>query len=114
MTREQRRNLYAQAAIVGLALSGMIFVFQTEAIPHEAPTGWSYPPSCCSNQDCREVATVDVLEGPDGYRIRQNGETVAYGDTRLKDSPDGAFHLCTVAGTDEGRTLCLFVPPRGF
>lgn len=113
MTSEQRRNLYAQAAIVGLAVAGMTYVFATDAVPHEAPTGWSYPFVCCSSIDCREVADSDVLEGPDGYRIRQNGETIGYTDTRVKDSPDGAMHLCTVAGEDTGRTICLFVPPRG-
>lgn len=78
---------------------------------HDAPSGWAYPFNCCSNQDCREVA--DVPEKADGYHA-SNGETIPYGDPRVKESPDGKFHLCTVAGSDKGRALCLFVPPRGF
>ncbi len=78
------------------------------------PEGWSYPFACCSGWDCRRVAAADVFEGPDGYRIVGTGELVAYGDARLKDSPDGDFHWCSVAGASDGRTICLFVPPRGF
>lgn len=35
-------------------------------------------------------------------------------DARIKRSPDGKFHWCSVAGADDSRTICLFVPPRGF
>ena len=121
MTRKHWRQnatemiLAATASVLGPAIGvGLALLFlMGGAEPHEAPTGWSYPFSCCSSIDCREVADSDILEGPDGYRIRQNGETIGYSDTRVKDSPDGAMHLCTVAGEDTGRTICLFVPPRG-
>lgn len=85
-----------------------------EARPHSAPSGWAYPLECCSNQDCREVADADVFEGPDGYRLVASGEVVPYADARVKDSPDGRFHWCSTGGSDTGRTICLFVPPRGF
>lgn len=78
------------------------------------PEGWSYPFACCSGYDCRRVAVRDVREGPDGYVIVGTGEVIAYGDPRLKDSPDGEFHWCSVAGANDGRTICLFAPPRGF
>lgn len=93
-----------------------------DAIPTAAqPKGWSYPFSCCSGIDCREVgdgksskAPVKIIETATGYKISTTGEVIAFGDTRLKDSPDGVFHWCSVAGADDGRTICLFKPPRGF
>jgi hypothetical protein len=78
------------------------------------PNGWSYPFSCCSGMDCHEVADQAVLEGPRGYVIKLTGELIMSRDTRIKDSPDGHFHQCTVAGEATGRTICLFVPPRAY
>lgn len=92
-----------------------------DAMPTAAkPLGWSYPFSCCSGYDCREIGTstssapVRVYETAMGYRFNTSMEIVAYDDKRVKESPDGKFHWCTVAGKDDGRTICLFVPPRGF
>ena len=78
------------------------------------PQGWSYPFSCCSGYDCREVSSKQVSERPEGYVIQGTGEVVAYSDARLKDSPDGEYHWCSVAGADDSRTICLFVPPRSY
>lgn len=89
--------------------------FAHDAIPTAAkPQGWSYPFSCCSGYDCREVKATSIAEKPEGYVIKNTGEIVAYSDGRLKDSPDGAFHWCSVAGADDSRTICLFVPPRSY
>lgn len=90
-----------------------LVLLSTNALAHDAPNGWSYPFNCCSNQDCREVPDASVRETPAGY-IASNGETIPYLDKRIKDSPDGKFHLCTIAGSEDGRALCLFVPPRSF
>lgn len=103
-----------------LVIAAGVLLWGGQAMPHEAmptaaaPLGWSYPFSCCSGYDCRQVPPADVFEGPDGYRIVGTGEVLAYSDTRLKDSPDGEFHWCSVAGKSDGKTICLFVPPRGF
>lgn len=81
------------------------------------PLGWAYPFACCSGFDCREAGRghpVGVSESPVGYVISTTHEVISYSDGRLKDSPDGEFHWCSVAGKDDGRTVCLFVPPRGF
>lgn len=78
------------------------------------PEGWSYPFSCCSGYDCREVSSARISERPEGYVIKGTGEVVAYSDARLKDSPDGEYHWCSVAGADDSRTICLFVPPRSY
>ena len=55
-----------------------------------------------------------ISERPEGYVIEGTGEVVAYQDRRLKDSPDGEFHWCSVAGKNDGKTICLFVPPRSY
>lgn len=81
---------------------------------HDAPSGWSYPYSCCSDQDCRPVPEAAVRETVDGYVIVASGEVIPYADKRVRHSPDGEFHWCSVAGSVNGRTLCLFVPPRSF
>lgn len=79
-----------------------------------APQGWAYPFSCCSGYDCREVPGDWISERPEGYVITLTGEVVAYSDTRIKHSPDGKFHWCSVAGALDGKTICLYVPPRSF
>nr|WP_292765486.1 hypothetical protein [Mesorhizobium sp.] len=99
---------------------GVASGISTPAAAHEAkltsakPQGWKYPFSCCSGYDCREVSSAKISERPEGYVIKGTGEVVAYSDTRLKDSPDGEYHWCSVAGADDSRTICLFVPPRSY
>ena len=86
-----------------------------DAVPTSAkPQGWSYPFACCSGYDCREVSAKAISERPEGYVIKGTGEVVAYSDTRLKDSPDGEYHWCSVSGADDSRTICLFVPPPSY
>lgn len=81
---------------------------------HDAPSGWAYDASCCSSIDCREISSSNLTEGPTGYLIAISNETVPYGDKRIKDSPDGHVHWCTVNGRDDARTICLYVPPRSY
>lgn len=97
-------------AVVIAAPAGAHDATPTAAQPH----GWTYPFSCCSGMDCREIHDQLVLEGPRGYVIKLTGELITPLDTRIKNSPDGQFHQCTVAGEPTGRTICLFVPPRSF
>lgn len=86
-----------------------------DALPTAAqPQGWKYPYACCSGLDCREVTAKLVSERPEGYVIGTTGEVVAYSDKRIKHSPDGVYHWCSVAGADDSRTICLFVPPKSF
>lgn len=106
----------SRSAFLG-SLTGLISVSVgvMTASGHDAPKGWTYPWSCCSNQDCQEVTGRGISERPDGYVINAIGEVVAYADKRVKDSPDGEYHWCAhKAGIDAGRTICLFVPPKGF
>jgi hypothetical protein len=122
----ERTNLRVGFVGAGLFLAPVIitavllYLFVTEAGAHDAkptaarPQGWSYPFSCCSGYDCREVPAKAISEKPEGYVIKGTGEVVAYSDARLKDSPDGEYHWCSVAGADDSRTICLFVPPRSY
>lgn len=83
-------------------------------LAHDAKSGWSYPTSCCSDYDCREVSASLISERSDGYRVEATGETMSFSDPRVRTSPDGVFHWCSVGGRDDGRTICLFVPPQSF
>lgn len=61
------------------------------------PNGWTYPFSCCSVSDCREIRQRVVVETPIGYPIKVIGELITSRDTRIKNSPDGQFHQYTVS-----------------
>ncbi|CDZ51616.1 Hypothetical protein NGAL_HAMBI1189_40700 [Neorhizobium galegae bv. officinalis] len=81
---------------------------------HSAPAGWVYPIQCCSDKDCEPVHDANVVESPEGYLVRDSGETIGYGDARIKQSPDDEFHLCRTKSKPPSPTICLFVPPRSF
>ncbi|MBD9508025.1 hypothetical protein IB277_14305 [Ensifer sp. ENS07] len=86
-----------------------------DAVPTNAkPQGWSYPYSCCSGIDCRQVSEEAISERPEGYVINGTGEVVTYKDHRVKYSPDGVYHWCSVAGAEHSKTICLFVPSKSF
>ncbi|MDG4903177.1 hypothetical protein P9279_21955 [Mesorhizobium sp. WSM4962] len=121
---QQRHRFLLSSLAVGTAIAavaiGILAASTGKTWPHEAtptaamPQGWSYPFSCCSGMDCREVPDKAIVEGARGYEIRATRELIPMSDTRIKQSPDGHFHWCSVAGADDGRTICLFVPPRSF
>jgi hypothetical protein len=114
-SRTLHKFLIPHIAAAALAAGVAMPAAAHDAIPTAAkPQGWKYPFSCCSGFDCREVTSKQVSEKPEGYVIQGTGEIVAYSDARLKDSPDGEYHWCSVAGADDSRTICLFVPPRSY
>lgn len=88
------------------------------AYAHDAKSGWSYPFACCSNQDCREVnvpeTEVMVSEVQGGFSVNTSGEFIPWDDSRVRPSPDGKYHLCTLNGENGGRTICLFRPDKGY
>jgi hypothetical protein len=120
----KRHGFLLSSLAVGVAIAGaavaVLAASTGKTWPHDAtpttamPQGWSYPFSCCSGIDCREVPDASIVEGARGYEIRATHELIPMSDTRIKRSPDGRFHWCSVAGAADGRTICLFVPPRSF
>lgn len=110
-----RRAMMAFCALGLSTLGSAMPALGHDAMPTAAkPQGWKYPFSCCSDYDCRAVSEAAISERPEGYVIDGTGEVVGYQDVRLKNSPDGEFHWCSVAGANDGRTICLFVPPRSY
>jgi hypothetical protein len=102
------------AALCAGAISTLVLFATQPAGAHDAPSGWTYPLACCSDYDCREVADADVVEGPEGYVIKVTGEVIPMTSRKVRKSPDGVFHRCSVQGKQDSATLCLFVPPRSF
>lgn len=105
--------IFLVVVVIILALIGS----GSKAHAHDAPTGWTYPWSCCSSMDCQQVANPRVHETPNGYVVdgATDAAPIAYADKRVKDSPDGDYHWCAhQAGVDAGKTICLFRPPKGF
>lgn len=93
----------------------LFFAVSSVAFAHDAPLGWNYPFVCCSNQDCRPAKPDEIKETAAGYLVISTGEVVGYSDKRIRDSPDGLYHLCQQNGDfDRGRVLCLFRPPQSF
>ncbi|MER9355531.1 hypothetical protein NKI61_19875 [Mesorhizobium sp. M0514] len=110
------RPFHSMAGAITVAglLAGLVLVgTHGKAWPHDAPTGWAYPQNCCSGIDCREVPDADIIEGARGYEIRKTHELIPMTDPKVKMSPDGKFHWCSVGGLNDSRTICLFVPGRG-
>ncbi len=107
-------NVSPRGLAAVLILPFAISVAPSAGTAHEAKSGWSYPYACCSGRDCREVPASLISERPEGYVINTTGEVVAYSDQRIRTSPDGVYHWCSIAGDDDTRTICLFVPPRSF
>lgn len=99
------RGIFLVPALLGLS---------TTAFAHDAPSGWKYPNSCCSNLDCRQVTQTAISERPQGYIIEATGEVLPYTDGRVRISPDGFYHWCSAAGEETSKTICLFVPPRAY
>lgn len=103
--------------LIGAVLIALVGVSQ--AVAHEAITGWTYPNSCCSARDCYQMEPGDVTWTPDGYRIEATGEVVPFERTRR--SPDGFFHRCSSRGNPSKPTIgktfqkgrCLWVPEAG-
>lgn len=128
---------FVRGWVVGTATTvfsiGFWALIVTGARAHQAPTGWEYPLNCCSNKDCAEISAEYVKEGPDGITITLPVGShpmvthwpvryaVPYSDSKIKDSPDGVWHICLrqqmiLQGGARlgGDLLCLFQPPRGF
>ncbi|WP_051661175.1 hypothetical protein [Bosea sp. 117] len=79
-------------------------------LAHDAPSGWPYPPACCSTMDCYPINGSDIDEGRDGIVVKATGELIAYWSRKLKPSGDGQYHRCSHQGDRSRTTICLFLP----
>lgn len=118
---EQFQSRIIFAVVIAVCVALWLFATAFVVNAHEArtvagqPLGWKYSYACCSDKDCRPVAAGEIRETPEGYLLIKTGEVVGYQDKRVKESPDGTFHVCQVAGDFEaGRILCIYAPPRSF
>lgn len=115
--------MVATGLVVGVAHSH-------QAVPVAAfPEGWAYPYGCCSEKDCSYIDAQYVVESPDGYVVsvpvgvhpqvvsEPYYALIPYKSDRIKQSPDGRYHLC-VSGqmVNSGKQFlrCFFEPPRAF
>jgi hypothetical protein len=85
------------------------------AAAHQAPSGWAYPPACCSLTDCNEIDASRVSQTPEGYLVRlvpgdhnmaKNGGEWLVPYDKARPSPDGEAHIC-INGV--GKMLCFFI-----
>lgn len=108
-----------EAALLGVVLA----LFTWPAFAHQAPSGWSYAPSCCDNRDCAPVVASAVVATLEGWRVvLEAGEhpqvverrewIVPYQDVRIRQSGDSEFHPCIHPISKA--ILCLYVPTMGF
>lgn len=122
-----RHAVFKLAVIIAF----LCFAVSWVARAHQAPSGWEYDASCCSQQDCAPAPDGAVREVAGGWRVTlragenprvKSGEVsffVPYGDRRIKPSGDGHFHPCLFPDVinetaQQGLTLlCLYVPPGG-
>lgn len=72
-----------------------------------------YDPECCHDRDCRPVPDAEIVERADGVYIPSSGDLIPYGSSKIRMSPDGKKHLCTVAGAVGSAPLCIYLPGRG-
>ena len=80
------------------------------AVAHDAPSGWTYPSSCCSGHDCYPVSGPALETAADGYHIKATGEVIPFTSRRIKPSGDGSYHRCSWGGDVNSSTICLFIP----
>lgn len=111
------RSAYSRRYAGCVSVIASLFFLTSPTSPgyaHQAKSGWNYPTACCSGIDCREVPAKAVSEGPQGYVIVGTGEVLPYKDARVRNSPDGEYHWCSIGGASNTKTVCLFVPPRSY
>jgi hypothetical protein len=108
--KELRRTWPFWVGVAGLFfftawLFGMLAHIPAQA--HPSPSGWQYPWSCCSNQDCRPVECDTLEEIGDGkVQDTENGQT--YAKDQVFSSGDHHCHVCTELGKTDGKPLCAF------
>lgn len=103
-----------------IAMSASLAVAATQALPHQAASGWEYPFYCCSGADCARIEPEMVRETRSGFVVTVEPGTHPMWPTERRKalvldipykkatpSPDGQWHLCI---NDAGDLLCFFAP----
>lgn len=100
-----------RTALVVAAFLMLVYVLAKPALAHS----W-YSYECCNDRDCRPIPFDAVTVTPNGYRV-PSGDVIPFSSTKIKPTPaedvEQRFHWCSVAGSDTGHTLCLYVPQGG-
>lgn len=78
----------------------------------ETPLGWTYDPKCCGGLDCHEDDEGLISEEGGGFRIKNTGELIPYGSSKVHESKDFHRHICQVDyGNGDGlQTTCIYLP----
>ena len=72
--------------------------------------------NCCGPNDCRQMASGEVVESGRGWTVVATGEHVEPVTSRLRDSIDAHFWICRndgPGGPGTGELRCLLVPRAG-
>lgn len=107
------------AALAAAIMAGGLLAGLRPAPAHEAHTGFTYDPWCCSGEDCSPLAGARVVAGADGrgqwlYKNRAGYEAGVDGITRFITSPDGETHVCIwLDSRGIPRLRCVYMPPNG-
>lgn len=115
------RSVLRMAIALVAALAA--FTVGLDVRAYQAMSGWAYPASCCSGQDCAEISAHAVSETVDGYIVtvvpgshpmwlhdRADPLVLAIAYLDSHHSPDGRFHLCI---DRTGKPLCFFAAYGG-
>jgi hypothetical protein len=102
--------LLAMAAIMVWMLAALVLM--TFVQPVAAHSFYHY--ECCHDRDCWPLEPAEIRETPQGWVIEGLSQPIPYDWPKVKESPDGRYHLCTTTGTTSGLPLCLYVPPASF
>lgn len=109
--------------ISNLLLSGALALACSVALAHNAPSGWTYPPSCCNGGDCAQIPHGRVRAAPGGWRVTlrpgdnpmvteaTGAVTVFVPASATQPSPDREFHICLWPTHDSVR--CFWAPEAG-
>ena len=93
------------ALIIGVLIAAM----NHAASAHQAPSGFVYPSSCCSDGDCHPVSCEALREvdgGIDFLGVKFTGDIV-------KRSEDGFCHVCIgYYGPTSHVPHCVILTPR--
>lgn len=111
----------AAFVLVGAFLMAIILLASVIAMAHEAPTGWKYDQSCCSDQDCSIVksvkhnddGTMEVTGTVDGtdYTVHIDlAEMNKASPWKIKPSKDEYMHICIYVKAGPPTPVCIYLP----